>query len=295
MSEKISETELSELIHKKIRERGLTNDISVEKMSEIKNNICSQLKKPELSEAAPIEQPITTPVTAAPAPLPKPVSSPESITKTTTVSKDSIDLAKREGELEQREKEFAQKQSELTLKEKDLLEKEQALEYKPQIPAVLEGIGNEELFIFDENEISLGAESLSKAPFRLISNPDEKRSMIELWANEGKKGADLYIVKFEKAGEIIFDPFEGTASYVKKPFGDGENPASVSKDKNGITPKDALDSQNSTHMIDSIEPIINTTLVTSNDMGLNSNELDDLIKNRIDSIIKNHFSKFPKL
>ena len=179
MSEKISHTELEELIRKKIKEKGLANDIGEDKLSEIKKNISLQLsKKPELSEAAPIEP--VTPVSAPNTVLEKPVSNaPESITKTTTISKDTIDLAKREGELEQREKEFAQKQSELTLKEKDLLEKEQALEYKPQVPEVLEGIGNEKLFIFDENEISVGAEALSKTLFRLVSNPDDKRSMIE--------------------------------------------------------------------------------------------------------------------
>ncbi len=295
MSEKINQTELEELINKKIREKGLTNDISQETISKIKNNICSQLKKPELSEAAPVEQPVvnTAPVTN---PVPeKSITSPESITKTTTISKDTIDLAKREGELEEKEKEFAQKQSELTLKEKDLLEKEQALSYKPQIPAILEGIGNEKLFVFDENEISLGAEALSTTPFRLMSNPDDKRSMIELWATEGKKGADLYIVKFEKSGEIVFNPFEGTATFTKKPFEDGEVPESVPENL-GLTPAEAQASQESTEqMKDSIEPKIDATLPASDNMGLNSTDLDQLIKDRLDSIIRSHFlEKYPK-
>lgn len=293
MSEKINQSELEELIKKKIKEKGLTNDIGEDKISEIKKNICSQLKKIELSEVAPIEQPVSVPATN---PISeKPVTSPESITKTTTISKDTIDLAKREGELEQKEKEFAQKQSELTLKEKDLLEKEQALSYKPQIPEVLEGIGNEQFFIFDENEISLGAEAMSKTPFRLMSNPDNKKSIIELWATEGKKGADVYLVKFERIGEIVFNPFEGTATYTKKPFEDGKNPLSVPI--SGLTPEEAHTSQQPTEtMNDVIEPKTDVTLPLSNDMGLNSIDLDNLVKDRIDAILRSHFiEKFPKI
>ena len=293
MSEKISQVELDELIRKKIREKGLANDIGEDKMSEIRKNISAQLKKAELSEVAPVEQPVAT---TAPTPvLEKPVNSPESITQTTTVSKDTIELAKREGELEQREKEFAQKQSELSLKEKDLEEKEQALAYKPQVPAVLEGIGNEQLFVFDDNDLSLGAEALSKTPFRLMSNPDDKRSMIELWKGEGKKGADMYLVKFEKVGEIVFNPFEGTATYTKKPFEDGENPLNVPI--SGLTPEEAHASQQPTEIMnDVIEPKTDVTLPASDNMGLSSMDLDKLIKDRIDSIIKSHFiEKFPKL
>ncbi|HWY35475.1 MAG TPA: hypothetical protein VNX68_12590 [Nitrosopumilaceae archaeon] len=291
MSEKISNTELDSLIKKIIKEKGLSNDISMDKMSEITKNITAQLRKPELTEVAPVnDQPVPTPTPV----LEKPVNSPESISKTTTVSKDAIDLAKREGELEQREKEFAQKQSDLTVKEKDLLEKEQALAYKPQIPEVLEGIGNEQFFVFNENEISLGAEALSKTPFRLMSNPDDKRSMIELWATEGKKGADMYLVKFEKIGELVFNPFEGTANYTKKPFDDGQNPSNVPVD--GLTPEEArLSQEPKESMSDIVEPKTNVTLPASADMGLNSTDLENLIKNRIDAIIIGHFSKYPKM
>lgn len=297
MSEKISHTELDKLIRNKIREKGLSNDIGEDKISEITHIISSQLKKPELTEVAPAEKPIAqaSPIqnTVPQTPID---NTPNAITQTTTVSKDAVDLAKREGELEEKEKSLAQKQSELTIKEKDLLEKEQALAYKPQIPEVLEGLGNEKLFVFNEDELSLGAEALSSALFRLMSNPDDKRSMIELWATEGKKGADVYTVKFEKSGEIIFNPFEGTATYTKKPFEDGETPLNIS-DNSGLTPKEAYESQEPAEtMIDIVEPKTDVTLPTSNDMGLHNNELDSIIKNRIDAIIQSHFiEKYPKM
>lgn len=297
MSDKITQTELDELIKRKIKEKGLSNDIGEDKISEIKNKISLILKKPELSEDVPANNQPTQPVVAQTnVEVPKnTINSPESITQTTSVSKEAVELAKREGELEEKERDFAQKQSELTLKEKELLEKEQALEYKPQIPAILEGIGNEKLFVFDENELSLGAEALSNTPFRLMSNPDNKRSMMELWATEGKRGAEIYQVKFEKLGEIIFNPFEGTSNFAKKPIEDGENPLDVPAE--GLTPEDAQASQESTQpMDDSIEPMTNATLPLSNDMGLNSVDLEDIIKTRIDSIIMSHFKdKYPKM
>jgi hypothetical protein len=297
MSDKITQTELDELIKRKIKEKGLSNDIGEDKISEIKNKISLILKKPELSEDVPANNQPTQPVVAQTnVEVPQnTINSPESITQTTSVSKEAVELAKREGELEEKERDFAQKQSELTLKEKELLEKEQALEYKPQIPAVLEGIGNEKLFVFDENELSLGAEALSNTPFRLMSNPDNKRSMMELWATEGKRGAEIYQVKFEKLGEIIFNPFEGTSNFAKKPIEDGKTPLDVPAE--GLTPEDAQASQEPTQpMVDSVEPMTNATLPLSNDMGLNSVDLEDIIKTRIDSIIMSHFKdKYPKM
>ncbi len=299
MSNKITQTELDNLIKRKIREKGLSGDIGEEKIAELKNSISLKLKKPELSEVAPQnEQPTQNTVeTNNNTETQTSPTQPETITQTTTISQDAIELGKREGELEEKERQFAQKQSELTIKEKELAEKEQALAYKPQIPEILEGIGNELMFVFSENELSLGAEALSKTPFRLMSNPDEKRSMIELWATEGKKGATMYSVKFEKIGEILFNPFEGTSNYVKKPLEDGENPSEISSD--GLTPEEALASQEPTEpMIDSVEAKTDVTLSSSLDLNPSfiPADLENFIKDRIDSIIKSHFiEKYPKM
>ena len=64
----------------------------------------------------------------------------------------------------------------------------------------------------------------------------------------------------------------------------------------GLTPTEAQASQHPEDlMTDTIEPKTNVTLPQSNDMGLNSIDLENLIKDRIDNILKNHFiEKFPK-
>src|ERR1035437_5849697 len=207
MSHKINSSEIDSLIEKNIKEKGLVGDITLEKLSEIKEKIKSQLKSEQAKsitvvneQVPPAQAPIVTPNIT---PAQTPTNAPEAIAQTVTVNKDAVELAKREGELEQKEKDISNREASVANKESELQRKQDELSYKPQIPAVLEGIGNEKLFVFNEDELSLGAEALSNASFRLISNPDLKKSMVELWATEGKKGADVCLVKFEKIGEII--------------------------------------------------------------------------------------------
>ena len=300
MKDRVNSAQLEALIRAKVREKGLSNDIDESKIIEIKEKIKSQLKQPqalipsmnvnEQVPAIPNEQtaPVTTPIQTI-------TSTPEAIAQTVTISKDAVELAKKEGEIEQKEKDISDREATLANKEAELQRKQDELAYKPQIPAILENIGNENLFIFDENEISLGAEALSNAKLRLMSNPDDKKSMMELWATEGKKAADLYLVKFEKIGEITFNPFEGTSKYENKPFDDGQTPNDIPAD--GLTPEEAQASQEPIEpIVDTIEPKVDVTLAPSQDMGLNSTEIDNMIKTRIEDYIKSHFSdKFPKM
>ena len=127
-----------------------------------------------------------------------------------------------------------------------------------------------------------------------MSNPDEKRSMIDLWTKEGKKSAYIYKIKFEKIGEIIFDPFQGTSNYIKKPFEDGQNINITPND--GLTPAQAQASQEPTEpMIDIIEPKLDV-ISTKTAADINTLDIDNLIKDRIDMMIKNHFiDKYPKM
>ena len=298
MSHKINSSEIDSLIEKKIREKGLVGDITLEKLSEIKEKIISQLKKPEL--VIPVNEQVPPAVTpevpeTAPTPVQTLPGTPEAITQTVSVSKDAVELAKKEGELEQKEKEISNREATVANKESELQRKQDELSYKPQIPAVLESVGNEQFFIFNENELSLGAEALSSANFRLMSNPDLKKSMIEIWATDGKKNADVFLVKFEKIGEVSFDPFQGTSKFEKKPFEAGQTPSDVPIE--GLTPEDAMASQEATEpMQDSIEPVSNVTLAPSADMGLNSIDMENLLKSRLDDIIKDYFlQKYPKM
>jgi hypothetical protein len=295
MSHKINSSEIDSLIEKKIKERGLVGDITLEKLSEIKEKIKSQLKKPELVIPVNEQVPPTVTPEVAPTPVQTLPGAPEAITQTVSISKDAVELAKKEGELEQKEKQISDREASVANKESELQRKQDELSYKPQVPAVLENIGNEQFFIFNENELSLGAEALSSANFRLMSNPDLKKSMIEIWATDGKKSADVFLVRFEKIGEVSFDPFQGTSKFEKKPFEAGQTPSDVPIE--GLTPEDAMASQEATEpMQDSIEPISNVTLAPSTDMGLNSIDMESLLKSRLDDIIKDYFlQKYPKM
>lgn len=294
MSHKINSSEIDSLIEKKIRERGLVGDITLDKLAEIKEKIKSQLKKSEQPESINEQVPTTVPEISSIQPTQTVPTAPEAISQTISISKDAVELAKKEGELEQKEKEISDREANVANKESELQRKQDELSYKPQIPAILDNVGNEQIFVFNTNELSLGAEALSSTNFRLMSNPDLKKSMIELWATEGKKNADVFLVKFEKLGDISFDPFQGTANFEHKPFEDGQNPSIPME---GLTPEDAKNSQEVIEpMQDSIEPISNVTLSPSNDMGLNSIDLDNMIKNRIDNLIMSHFlEKYPKM
>jgi len=297
MSHKVNSYEIDSLIEKKIKERGLVGDITLEKLSELKEKIKSQLKRPD--SIIPVNEQVPTQVTPeaplAPEPTQTVPGTPEAITQTISISKDAVELAKKEGELEQKEKDISDREATLANRESELQRKQDELAYKPQIPEVLESVGNEQFFIFSENELSLGAEALSNADFRLMSNPDLKKSMTEIWTMDGKKGADIFLVKFEKIGDISFDPFQGTSKFEKKPFEAGQTPSDVPLE--GMTPEDAKASQEAVEpMQDSIEPISNVTLAPSSDMGLNSIDIENLIKSRIDDIIRGHFlEKYPKL
>lgn len=297
MSDKINSSQLEALIRTKIKEKGLSNDIDESKIIEIKDKIKQQLRKPKEDSQSLQEEVPTIPneeITNI-TPAQNTETAPQAIAQTVTVNKDAVELAKKEGELEQKEKDISEKEANLANKTAELQRKQDELSYKPQIPAILEGIGNETLFIFNENEISLGAEALANTKLRLMSNPDDKKSMIELWATEGKKGADLFLVKFEKIGEITFNPFEGTSKFERKPIENGQTPINIPID--GLTPEQAQASQEATEpIIDAIEPKSDVTLALSDDMGLKSADIENLLKNRLDDIIKNYFlEKFPKL
>lgn len=296
MGQKINSAEIEALIRTKIKEKGLSDDITEVKFSEIKNAIKSHLKNTNtqpIEEQAPIapEETINNNIT----PAQPTANAPETIAQTITVSKEATELAKKEGELTQKEKEISDKQADLANREAEFQRKQDELAYKPQIPAILNNIGNEQLFVFSENEISLGAEALSNTYFRLMSNPDEKRTMLELWTTDGKKSADLYIVKFEKLGEITFNPFEGISKFESKPISDGQNPSEVPVD--GLTPEEAQASQEpSETVVDAIEPVADVSLPLSNDMGLKPIELDGIIKKRVEDMMNQYFAeKFPKM
>jgi hypothetical protein len=85
--------------------------------------------------------------------------------------------------------------------------------YKPELPSFMEKIEPEKVIVFNQNELSDSGENLSYKPLRLFSNPDERKSMKDLWLDAGKKKADVYIAKFERIGEIEYDFINGSSVF----------------------------------------------------------------------------------
>jgi hypothetical protein len=287
----ITVNELDSLIRKNINEKGLRFDISNDQIEEIKQKIKNIAFKKE--ENKPV---ITNEEENISMNLPAEEIRPQTITQTTTINKDNMELSQKEGELKQKEEEISKREASIANKEAELQRKEDELKYKPVIPSVLDNMGAEKVFIFNTNEISVGAEALTNTSLRLMSNPDEKKSMHDIWAQEGKKKAEVYLVKFEKIGEIELNPFAGTSDFVEKRIEDGQIPSSVPAD--GLTPEDAQKSQEPTEGLkDAIAPVSSAILPAANDMGLlNAVNVEQILKDKLEDIMRNYFLQtYPKV
>lgn len=137
------------------------------------------------------------------------------------------------------EEEASKEESEeLNMSNKDLPENSISIDkdnpkvtkYEVELPDFIKKIDPAKFVIFDMNEVSLGGEQLSNKPFRLFSNPDEKKSIHETWKEEGKKTGEIYIAKFEKVGDVEFDYRNGTSHFTEKRFETSEEPGKVYQD-----------------------------------------------------------------
>jgi len=93
---------------------------------------------------------------------------------------------------------------------------EPAVGYTPELPEVLKKAEPAELFVFQYNDVGESGENLSYKPLRLMDDPDVKKSMQDLWVQEGKTRAKIYVAKFEEMGEIEFNYANGTSSFTEK-------------------------------------------------------------------------------
>jgi hypothetical protein len=209
MADKITTSEIEDIIKKKLKESGLSDDIIQSSVKQIKDKIMDKYNssKPEGD----------TNVNNAPE------NNEENKTVDVDISSESPsgmeeanpELVKKEVEQDLKEKEIEDKEKELKAKEIELDQKEKELEYKPQLPEPLKELGKEQFFVFDENQISLGAEALSNCAFYLKNNPEMKSSMHSTWINKAFTKADLFIVEFKKIGELEFDPYQGTTKLIQ--------------------------------------------------------------------------------
>ncbi len=92
---------------------------------------------------------------------------------------------------------------------------EPTMGYTPEIPEPLKKAAPGELFVFDYNDVGESGENLSFKPMRLMDDPDAKKSMSDLWVQEGKTKAVVYVAKFEKMGEIEFNYADGTSKFTE--------------------------------------------------------------------------------
>lgn len=90
--------------------------------------------------------------------------------------------------------------------------------YTPELPEFMNNIEPGKVIIFSQNELSEGGENLSNKPLRTFSNPDEKKSMHDLWMENGKRKAEVYMVNLEKIGDLEFNYANGTTQFVEKRF-----------------------------------------------------------------------------
>lgn len=90
--------------------------------------------------------------------------------------------------------------------------------YTPELPEFMNNIEPGKVIIFSQNELSEGGENLSNKPLRTFENPDQKKSMHDLWMENGKRKAEVYIAKLEKIGELEFNYANGTTQFVEKRF-----------------------------------------------------------------------------
>lgn len=142
--------------------------------------------------------------------------------------------------------------------------------YEPKLPEFIEKAEPEKIFIFKENELSVGGETLRTMPYHLCDNPDEKMSMEDMWLQKGKIRAEVYQVEFKKIGEIVFRPNDGICKFERTPEA---IPSDIPVDDQ-LTVQQAIQSQEPiTPMEDSVEPVLDVTMPMTTDMGLNSPDI----------------------
>lgn len=90
--------------------------------------------------------------------------------------------------------------------------------YTPELPDFMNKIEPGKIIVFDTNELSQGGENLSHTPFRTFEDPDKKKSINDMWIEDGKKTAEVYIVKLEKIGNLEFNYANGTSQFKEKKF-----------------------------------------------------------------------------
>lgn len=286
MKKKISIEEIEEIIKNKLRQNGVLEVVAQEKIAEIKNKVKEILEKGKnLDEQAPenIEK-----KNENPAPI---QTSNPNVTVQSSEDPEKTEFLKKETELDIKEKELIKKEIELEQKLEQIKNKEEELKYKPQLPEILKSFKPGEILIYDRNELSLGMENLSNRNFRLKQDPDEKKSIKDLWLLSAITNTEVYLVELKKIGELKFNPYEGTTTF--------ENISDVKEfskindnEKNKHDVESAIKSQiPDEEMLDAIVPVTDVTQPILNTDELEKQKFEDNFKDIITKIVSDQLNK----
>lgn len=294
---KIEYSKLAKMVEAKLKEKGISeseiNEKIINQISENIKEIANQDYKTKTPEEETQKQPeeegvVSVDISSNEDEMPQetPGEEPEVVTQTTSVSNEEI--ARKEGALEQKERELEEKERELDRKQEILQKRLEETEYEPEMPEALESIGPEKVFVFDMNKLSSGAELLSKLPMKLVDNPEMETTMKNLWLEKAKKKAEVFVVKFEKVGDITFNPIEGTSEIINVRDENPDNDLSTLQNDVEVeikeNPNNSRTEAEPGNMRDAIEPVKDVSKPMSGDMGLSINlnvnemSLEDVIK-----------------
>jgi len=272
--EKINTSKLEDMIRRNFLDKGASAD---EIKEEIVKSISEKIKNKSKKDIENIEEPKEIDVIDVNISKPKDVEGkiPDAVTSSVEDLENSKENANKEAALKIKEEELAKREEELNQREHSLKAIEKENEYEPELPEQIEDLEPEKLFIFDENDISVGAEKLSTLEMNLLKSPEKKTNMRAMWLKDAVKDVELYVANFEKIGKIEFDPFEGTAEFN----------ANTNKEVEEIDSEDIkLDMQG--NMKDSIEPVSNVTQPTINESVELNPKSEQLAEDILASIVR---------
>ena len=76
---------------------------------------------------------------------------------------------------------------------------------KPIIPYEIQNKEPIKLFVFQESELVQNGEVLAAKEFATVDDPNTKKSMTSIWIDQVNLKAEMYLVKFEKIGDMTYD------------------------------------------------------------------------------------------
>lgn len=100
--------------------------------------------------------------------------------------------------------------------------------YTPELPDVLKNVEPAKLVVMELNDIIENGENLANKPFRMMDDINMEQSMKALWNSDGATKAEVYQIKYERIGDMVFDYANGTATYTSTP-----SPSEHNIDPNG--------------------------------------------------------------